>query len=112
MIGFIDDAVVPTAIFLKLLADHELGEGETESIATCVALGYGLCCDDKKARFLGETVLGKKRITGSIRVLRWCVEEKLILCGEAFNFFGVMRSAGGFLPKMPQVFFCSGILGC
>jgi predicted nucleic acid-binding protein len=105
-IGFIDDAKVPTDLFLSLLADHDLGEGETESIAVSKALDFHLCCEDRKARKLAEEVLGPEAVIGSVKLLRWCVEEGLLPCDGAFNCFGEMKKAGGFLPEMAQRYFC------
>jgi predicted nucleic acid-binding protein len=104
-IAFVNDDAVPTQLFLSLLAEHQLGEGETETIAVCLALGYKLCCDDKRARTLAEGILGQNSVIGSLRILRCCVEQKLILCKEAFALFEAMRSAGGFLPKTAQTYF-------
>jgi predicted nucleic acid-binding protein len=100
--------MVPAPRVLELLAGHGLGEGETEAIAACEALGYMLCSDDKPARDLGVSLLGAPRVLGSIRLLRWCVEEKLVECTAAFSMFAVMKQSGGFLPKMEQSFFCAG----
>jgi hypothetical protein len=41
-----------------------------------------------------------------LRLLRWCVESLVIDCGSAFTAFQIMRQKGGFLPEMPQSFFC------
>jgi predicted nucleic acid-binding protein len=105
-VQFVDDTAVPTEFFLNLLAEHNLGEGETEAISVCRALGYDLCCDDRKARRLATEILGRGRVVGSLRILRWCVEETFLDCSAAFELFNAMRKAGGFLPNIAQPFFC------
>jgi len=107
-IGFIDDDIVPTELFLELLERHDLGDGETECISICQINGHGLCCDDRKARELARAMFGPDRVIGTIRVLRWCVEERLIDCQNAYALFRSMRSAGGFLPPAERSFFCAG----
>jgi len=107
-VGFLDDDIVPTDLFLDLLAEHDLGDGETECIAICRINGHGMCCDDRKARELARALLGQGRVIVTIRLLRWCVEEGLIDCQQAFALFRTMRAAGGFLPPTQQEFFCVG----
>lgn len=109
---FINDDDVPAARVLDLLATQRLGAGETEAIAACEALGFSLCSDDGPARKLGIRILGKQRVVGSIRILRWCVEEKIISCDAAFDFFDTMIACGGFLPPTEHSFFCSGTTDC
>jgi predicted nucleic acid-binding protein len=112
VLQFVDDVSVPTDFFLNLLAEHNLGEGETEAIAVCKVFGYNFCCDDKKARLLAIEALGKGRVVGSLRILRWCVHEAIFDCSGAFELFKAMRNAGGFLPRVAQPFFCEGTRGC
>ena len=111
-IGFIADDKMPAARVLGLLDQHGLGAGETESIVACEALGYGFCSDDGPARKLAEGLLGSPHVTGSLRLLRWCVEEQLVDCKAAFNLFGIMLARGGFLPSMRREFFCTGGAEC
>ena len=109
---FVDDSQIPTDLFLTLLAEHELGEGETESIAVCHALDYDFCSDDKQARLLGQKVLGSARVIGSMRLLRWCVEVGIVDCSEALRLFRAMHTAGGFLPQTNRSYFCAGQQTC
>ena len=111
-IGFIADGEMPAARVLELLDQHGLGAGETESIVACEALGYGFCSDDGPARRLAERLLGSSRVTGSLRLLRWCVEEQLVPCEAAFSLFRAMLASGGFLPSMRKDFFCTGGPDC
>ncbi|WP_149537785.1 hypothetical protein [Siccirubricoccus phaeus] len=108
----VDDTTISAARVLELLARYGLGQGETESIAACEEHGFVFCSDDKLARGLGTSLLGTKRVIGCLRLLRWCVEERIIECMAAIDLQGVMRDRGGFLPKMEQKFFCTGIAGC
>lgn len=105
-VHFLDDDILPADLFLNLLAEHDLGDGETECIAICQINGHGVCCDDRKARDLARIVLGPERVIGTIRLLRWCVEDGLIDCQRAFAYFRTMRAAGGFLPVTQPEFFC------
>ena len=106
------DATIPAARVLDLLAQNGLGQGETESIAACEALEYVLCSDDGPARKLGVSLLGAHRVTGSIRLLQWCVGENLCDCAMAFGLFGTMRDRGGFLPCTHRDFFCADGPNC
>ena len=112
VIGFITDEEMPATRVLELLDQYGLGAGETESIAACEARDYALCSDDGPARRLAGQLLGPPRVTGSLRLLRWCVEEQLVQCEVAFRLFGIMLSRGGFLPAMRQDFFCAGTPSC
>ncbi len=105
-ITFIDDDVVDADHYLELLEEHRLGAGETECMAVAAAEDYNLCCDDRRAREAAAGLIGENKVIGSLRLLRWCVESLVIDCGAAFNAFQTMREKGGFLPKMPQSFFC------
>lgn len=111
-ISRIDDATMPATRILDLLGEHGLGQGETEAIAACEKFGFTLCSDDGPARTLGAALLGASRVTGSVRLLQWCVEEQLIGCIAAFGLFGVMRDCGGFLPRIERPFFCADTKDC
>lgn len=108
----VNDDTVPADLFLGLLNAHGLGDGETE----CIALALlddelGVCCDDGKARSTARALIAPDRVIGTIRLLRWCVEEALIDCGQAFDLFRRMKAAGGFLPDTEQAFFCADSQG-
>ena len=102
----VDDDDIDAERFLDLLDVHTLGRGETESIVACEGLGFGLCCDDKRARALGEQLLGRGVVVGTIGVLRWCVAEQIVDCGMAFMIYNEMKARGGFLPDVPKREFC------
>jgi predicted nucleic acid-binding protein len=103
---FINDDVVEADQYLALLEAHHLGAGETECRAVAAADNYNVCCDDRRAREAVAGLIGEGRVTGSLRILRWCVETLIIDCGTAFQAFETMRQRGGFLPETPQSFFC------
>lgn len=108
LINFLDDDSVNANRFLELLGAHGLGAGETECMAVAAESDYHICCDDRKARAAASALIGPERVFGCIRVLRWCVEQRKIECGEAKRLLRVMRERGGFLPDTPQSFFCRG----
>lgn len=108
LIHFIDDDSVNADRFLELLEVHRLGAGETECMAVAAESDYHLCCDDRRARHTASDLIGANRVFGTIRVLRWCVEQRQIECAEAKRLLRIMRERGGFLPDTPQSFFCRG----
>jgi predicted nucleic acid-binding protein len=112
LLSFINDREMPAARVLDLLAQHGLGDGETQAVAACEAFNFALCSDDGPARRLATQLLGADRVLGSLRVLRWCVQEELVKCRAAFQLFVSMRELGGFLPSTRHEFFCSGTPGC
>jgi predicted nucleic acid-binding protein len=111
-VTFLDDSAVPAAAYLSLLATHGLGEGETEALALAQHYGLTLCSDDRKARKVGQKLLGENRIVGSLRLMRWCVEEDLCKCTRAYETSVAMRDHGGFVPALPQEFFCETVKDC
>ncbi|GAA4773126.1 hypothetical protein GCM10023219_20410 [Stakelama sediminis] len=108
LINFLDDGSVNAERFLELLDAHRLGAGETECMAVAAESDFHICCDDRRARLAASNLIGANRVFGTIRVLRWCVEQHKIECGEAKRLLRTMREQGGFLPDTPQSFFCRG----
>lgn len=106
LINFLDDNHVDSEQFLALLDAHRLGAGETECVAIAAVTDYHICCDDRRARAMAAGIVGPDRVFGTIRVLRWCVEQQRMNCTEARRFLRSMRESGGFLPDTPQTFFC------
>ena len=86
--------------YLTLLAQYELGAGETECIVICRRNNIDLCCDDGRARRIASELIGEDRVVGSLRVLKWCVGEGLITAEAAFDCYQHMKTAGGFLPSV------------
>lgn len=107
-INFLDDDQVDAERFLALLDTHRLGAGETECVAIAADSDYHVCCDDRRARMMAAQIIGADRVFGTVRLLRWCVEQRRIDCTEARRLLGAMRSNGGFLPDTPQTYFCAG----
>ena len=105
-LSVIDDVDINVGRFLELLESYLLGAGETESIVACEVLGHTLCCDDRKARDLGRTILGENRVTGSIGILKWYVSELALDPTNVYQMYQVMIAKGGFLPNIrgPQYF--------
>lgn len=112
LIQNIEDSAIPVSHFLEIKAAYGLGDGETESIVACQALGYTLISDDGAARKIGIATLGQARVIGSIRLLRLGVEFNLFDCAQAFLRFKIMVAAGGFLPQVSHGFFCDKLPGC
>ena len=108
----IDDNQIPSNIFLDLLFEYQLGDGETEAVAAARHCGFGLCCDDRQARNLGKKILGTDKVVGSLHILKLCVEEDLFNCSRASELLTSMQAAGGFLPSMSNSYFCGGVPGC
>lgn len=108
MINFLDDHEVDAERFLMLLDRHRLGAGETECVAIASDGDHHVCCDDRRARAMAAQIIGAERVFGTIRVLRWCVEQRRIDCTEARRLLRAMRDSGGFLPDTPQTYFCAG----
>lgn len=103
--GLVDDAQVLATTFLNVKLAGDLGDGETSCIAACAELGFDFCCDDRKARSLGATFLTERRVTGSIGLLKRCVQEGVIDCDTACKIIEEMRKRGGFLPAIGRDFF-------
>jgi predicted nucleic acid-binding protein len=105
---FLNDNDIDADHFLNLLDDLQLGAGETECIAAALGRQYLICCDDRKAREAASNLIGQHRVIGTIKLLKWCVEEQLYNCTQAFDHFLAMKGCGGFLPDMQQQYFCAG----
>jgi predicted nucleic acid-binding protein len=106
-IEILDDNEVTAELFSELSAAHGLGDGETECLSFCMLTDWHFCCDDRKARRCGNLLLGDQRVIGSLRLLRECVNTKLILCDQANSMYVRMVRHGGFLPTVAQEFFCN-----
>jgi predicted nucleic acid-binding protein len=106
LLSFVDDDDVPADRYLDLLGEHGLGAGETECIAIAEHESFVICCDDRRARRVAAQTLGEERVIGTLRLLRWCVEDAIITCDDAFSCFERMKEAGAFLPEMQHEFFC------
>ena len=100
-----DPQTISAELFLQMLEDFDLGEGETECLALSVTEAYVFCCDDGRARNIGKAKLGADRVVGSLRLLRWSVEDALINADRAFAIYQKMKGAGGFLPDMTRDWF-------
>lgn len=108
LISFVDPEDISAEVFLDLLEEYDLGEGETECLALCLRHPYVMCCDDQKARSVGTILLGDGRVIGSLRLLRWCVGDGLVAAAGAFSLYELMIEAGGFLPLVSLEWFAEG----
>ncbi|WP_162234228.1 hypothetical protein [Novosphingobium sp. Leaf2] len=107
-IQFVPDDEISPDRFLELVTDHDIGDGELESIAVCEATDCGFCTDDAAARRLASNLIGAPKVMGSLRLLKFAVEASLLKCTEAFADYNQMRFKGGFLPNLVNDFFCIG----
>lgn len=105
-IHFVPDDEISPDRFLELVTDHDIGDGELESISVCETTDSAFCTDDAAARRLATNLLGAPKVMGSLRLLKLSVEESLLMCTEAFAGYNQMRACGGFLPDLPKDFFC------
>ena len=97
-IGLLDDSDIDAADFLDLLDLHKLGNGETECIAYASKFDYVVSTDDRKTRQVIERDLGKQKLTGSIGLLKRCVESDFLTAEEAKASYERMVVLGAFLP--------------
>lgn len=105
-ISQLEDADIPLDLFLGLLDQHNLGEGETECITAAVHSELMVCSDDGRARRIAARYRGDSQIVGSARLLQWCVQQGTLVCTDASGKFVQMKHCGGFLPDLPNDFFC------
>ena len=103
---FVPDEEIPPDRFLELVTDHDIGDGELESIAVCETTNRAFCTDDAAARRLATNLLGHPNVMGSLRLLKLAVAASLLKCTEAFASYNQMRDSGGFLPDLTNDFFC------
>lgn len=101
----LNESEVPGALYLKLLDDWGLGEGETECIAYASHTSVHISSDDGLARRRATELLGPDRVSGTLRLLKEAVEETLLTKDDAFAAYQRMRAAGGFLPAISSDFF-------
>lgn len=102
---FLDDTEATSTVFLELLERFGLGDGETECLAFSVGADFGVCSDDRKARQICQSVIGKEKVMGSLGLLREAVHLGLVTADEAFQAYIKMKAAGGFLPDINLAFF-------
>jgi predicted nucleic acid-binding protein len=101
----LNESDVPGALYLKLLDEWSLGEGESECIAYASHADVHFSSDDGLARRRAAELLGADRISGSLRLLKEAVEQSLLTKDDAFAAYERMRAAGGFLPAISREFF-------
>ena len=104
-VTILNDADVPGALYLQLLRDWGLGEGETECIAFASHAGGAFASDDRLARRRAAELMGAAKVSGTLGLLKEAVAEQLITKDDAFAAYRQMRDAGGFLPEISIDFF-------
>ena len=113
MITLLDDDAISASHYLKMLQQFGLGEGETECLAVCATSDFHMACDDKKARGAAITLFGDIRISGSLTLLKRCVQAGKLSSDEANRSVELMKRCGAFLPEVGKEFFLndqSGLL--
>lgn len=96
----VDDSAIDAGEYLNLKETYGLGDGETECIAAVLHNDHIVVFDDRAARTAARSVLGQARVTGSIGLLRQCVDQNLLTRDEAYAAFEIMKAQGGYLPNM------------
>ena len=92
----------------NMFTTYDLGDGETETLVICNEYNFQMCCDDKSARNMAETEIGSSNTMGSLRLLKYAVDENIIFCTQAYDAYNNMITNGGFLPKsIDHHFFCN-----
>lgn len=103
----LNESDVPGALYLRLLDEWGLGEGETECVAYASHANIDVSSDDGLARRRASELLGVERVSGTLRLLKEAVEQSLLTKDNAFAAYQRMRDAGGFLPVITIDFFDS-----
>jgi predicted nucleic acid-binding protein len=85
LVQFVSPDTISAELYLSLLETYDLGEGETECLALAHSHPYVICCDDNKARRVGIELFGQDRVVGSLRLLRWAVQDELIAGTKRFR---------------------------
>lgn len=89
-------------IFASEVADivnrHNLGLGEAECIAISAKNGCALASDDRRARTVAISLLGRERVTGSIGLIRDALQSGAVSKIEAESAYRAMIAGGAFLP--------------
>ena len=102
----LDDASIGADLYLALLAKYGLGPGETECLAAALLdSAMHVATDDRRARSIATTLFGAKRVTGSLGILRSCVQAGALQLAEALASHAAMLEAGGFLPAVDERLF-------
>jgi predicted nucleic acid-binding protein len=104
-VTILNDADVPGALYLRLLHDWGLGEGETECISYAWQTDAAFASDDRLARRRATELLGGDRVSGTLGLLKEAVAASLITKGDAHAAYRQMRVSGGFLPEISIEFF-------
>ena len=82
----------------EVASSHEIGVGEAECLTICIESGELLISDDRRARTVGQMLLGGENVTGFIGLLCQCIDSGAISSMEAAIWLANAQNAGGFLP--------------
>jgi predicted nucleic acid-binding protein len=99
----LDDRELGANEVSEIAGKHNLGLGEGECLAFCNKKPeLAFCTDDKKARAVGVSLLGQKRILSVRELLIQCVAEGLMTSLDAFAAYEQMRARGAYLPALKR----------
>jgi predicted nucleic acid-binding protein len=101
----LDDSTINAVDFLNLLQTHGLGDGETECLIHALSSDFVVCSDDKKARRVCASLLGKNRVIGTLTLMLEAVDSDLISSDDAMTAYQLMKTKGAFLPDVSADFF-------
>jgi predicted nucleic acid-binding protein len=102
----LDDSKLSAVRYAAILEEHGLGEGESECLAFAeLDSDMVVLCDDKRARAVLSRQLGAVRVSGSLGLLKNAVASGSLAAEAAMDAYLKMRSAGGFLPDIPDAYF-------
>ena len=105
LITLLSDDDISGSVFLALLNEFGLGEGETECLTICKLTDMHLACDDLKARNAAKVIIGLDRVVGTLSLLKRCVEHQIISSDRAVESVGLMKARGSFLPGVASDYF-------
>ena len=101
----LDDRDISASLYIQLLQKFGLGEGETECLAACASGDFHMACDDRKARKTCMNLYGANRTSGSLALLKHCVQSGSLAPDEAKASVDLMKQCGAFLPEIGEFFF-------
>jgi len=96
----LDEETIDIKTYEEILNKYKLGDGETECISLCKITGHIMCSDDNRARKSGIKELGNENVIGSLRLLNYLSQERIISCSELSTAYYLMKSSGGFIPNL------------
>jgi predicted nucleic acid-binding protein len=107
VIASLDETAISADVFLNLIENERIGEGEAECIAAASASDLHVCSDDRRARKVVAERIGLDRLLGVPVLLKCSCRQRLISCDQAFEMYEAMRACGAFLPRLDASYFAA-----